>query len=114
MKVLCILDIALYKTYLKKYFLSREIEFVFVSPERSQVQSRIASLVPDVVLMQDSYCEVEAPALYAAIRESLDALGGRTRIMLLCPAADLPPGVRGSLAGHGHGAGQPGEHRERL
>jgi putative nucleotidyltransferase with HDIG domain len=88
MKVLCILDIAIYKTFLEKYFISRDIEFAFVTPERSQVQNSIASFVPDLVLMQDSYCEGEASALYAAMRESLDALSGRARVMLLCPAAD--------------------------
>ncbi|MBF0480216.1 MAG: response regulator [Desulfovibrionaceae bacterium] len=88
MKVLCILDIDIYRNFLEKYFLSRDIEGVFVTPERSRIHEAIASLAPNLVLMQDSYCEGEASALYAGLRESLDALNVRARIMLLCPAAD--------------------------
>jgi putative nucleotidyltransferase with HDIG domain len=88
MKVLCLLDLAIYKGFLEKYFLSRGIDFAFADPQPVSVQNALASFVPELVLMQDSYCEAEAIALYAAIRESQDALGSRARILLLCPAAD--------------------------
>ncbi len=55
MKILSVIDILLYRTFLSKLFLSMGLDYQFVEPKHALMGEKMSEFVPDAVLLQDSY-----------------------------------------------------------
>ena len=57
MRVLNIIDIVFYRTFLAKIYFTVGVQYDFVSPEDEDIEAVLTTDPPDAVLIQDSYME---------------------------------------------------------
>lgn len=83
MRVLCVIDILVYKTFLTKLFIAAGVTYECIAPEEDTLARRLAAFRPDAVLIQDSYHAVKSADLAAFIRKSATQCGLSARILVL-------------------------------
>ncbi|MFZ5813379.1 MAG: response regulator [Thermodesulfobacteriota bacterium] len=82
MKILSVIDILLYRTFLSKFFLSMGLEYQFVEPEHALIGERMSEFSPDAVLLQDSYHDPSPGTVIGCVR-GLAARQGISPILLV-------------------------------
>lgn len=90
MFVLNIIDIVFYRAFLSKIYLTAGVRYAFVFPEEPGADMALDDPVPDAVLIQDSYMNLDGAACIARIREKARAVGHEIPILYLL-ASDAAP-----------------------
>jgi CheY-like chemotaxis protein len=92
MKILCVVDILLYRTFLSKFFLSMGLEYRFVEPEHALIGETMSEFSPDAVLLQDSYHNRSQGAVIGQGRGLAARLGISPILLVLrtCPDENAP------------------------
>lgn len=88
MLVVNVIDIAFYRTFLSKIYLTAGVEYVFAAPGEKGIGLSLTDPAPDAVLIQDSYMALDRSALVRSIREAAAASGRRISILCLQPIED--------------------------
>jgi len=107
MKILNVIDILLYRTFLSKFYLTLGLEYQFVAPEREHVVQAMADFAPDVILLQDSYQEYSQAEAASWVR-SQAARQGLSPTMLVLRTQP------GEMVGKSPGGGSIYVRRENL
>jgi len=85
MLIVNVIDIAFYRAFLSKIYLTAGVEYDFAFPEEGDVSIPLSDPVPDAVLIQDSYMSLESAELIGRIRDCAVATGRRIPILCLRP-----------------------------
>uniref|UniRef100_I2Q1N7 Response regulator containing a CheY-like receiver domain and an HD-GYP domain n=1 Tax=Desulfovibrio sp. U5L TaxID=596152 RepID=I2Q1N7_9BACT len=85
MLVVNVIDIAFYRAFLSKIYLTLGVEYAFALPGEGGFVFPLAEPAPDAVLIQDSYMSLGQAELVERIRESGAASGRRIPILCLQP-----------------------------
>lgn len=83
MKILSVIDILLYRTFLSKFFLPLGLEYQFVEPGVERVSEKMAAFEPDVVLIQDSYHQYDRSEVSDWVRRQAERQGISPTILVL-------------------------------
>lgn len=93
MRVLNIIDIVFYRTFLAKIYFTVGVQYDFITPEDGDIEAMLATASPDAVLIQDSYASLSSATLTARVREIADRLGRPIPILCLLPIDATGPPV---------------------
>ncbi len=85
MFVVNVIDIAFYRAFLSKIYLTAGVEYLFAFPEEGLVDVPLHDPVPDAVLVQDSYMSLESGQLIERIRAAARDMGRAVPILYLLP-----------------------------
>jgi response regulator RpfG family c-di-GMP phosphodiesterase len=80
-----IIDIAFYRGFLSKIYLTAGVDYRFLVPVEGEVSLAFGDVVPDAVLIQDSYMSLDSVDLARRIREAGAVLGRNIPILCLVP-----------------------------
>ncbi len=93
MKILSVIDILLYRTFLSKFFLPLGLEYQFVEPDRNRIAEAMSTFSPDVVLLQDSYHDRSRATVAGYVRGLAARLGLTPVVLVLRTSPDETAGL---------------------
>lgn len=83
MKILNVIDILLYRTFLSKFYLPLGLEYQFVEPSREHIAEKMAAFGPDVMLLQDSYHQHSQAEVASYVRAQAARQGISPAVLVL-------------------------------
>ncbi len=83
MKILNVIDILLYRTFLSKFYLPLGHDYQFVEPDRGRIVEAMTAFEPDVVLLQDDYHQHSQAEAAAYVRAQAARQGLSPAILVL-------------------------------
>lgn len=83
MKILNVIDILLYRTFLSKFYLPRGFDYRFVEPDREGVIEAMTAFAPDVVVFQDEYHQRPQAEVAAYVRDQAARQGISPAVLVL-------------------------------
>ncbi len=83
MKILNVIDILLYRTFLSKFYLPLGHDYQFVEPDRGPIVEAMTVFEPDVVLLQDDYHQHSQAEAAAYVRAQAARQGLSPAILVL-------------------------------
>ncbi|MEF3698441.1 response regulator [Desulfolutivibrio sp.] len=90
MKILNVIDILLYRTFLSKFYLPRGLDYQFVEPDRGHIVEAMTSFEPDVVLLQDDYHQHSQAEVAAYVRAQAARQGLSPAVLVLRTSPQEP------------------------
>jgi len=93
MKILNIIDILLYRTFLSKFFLPMGLEYQFVGPDRALIAEKMSAFSPGVVLLQDSYHDRSRATVAGYVRNLAARQGLSPTVLVLRTSPDENAGA---------------------
>jgi response regulator RpfG family c-di-GMP phosphodiesterase len=88
MLILNVIDIAFYRAFLSKIFITAGVEYRFVVPEDGDASLAVPDPIPDAVLIQDSYMGLDCAELVQSIRATGASVGRTIPVLCLRPFDD--------------------------